>query len=36
MVYPYSSSVCKVYKELEGKTLLLFYDEINGCCVDAN
>lgn len=36
MSYPYSPYVCKVYKELEGQTLQLFYDEINGCCVNAN
>ncbi|CAD8067076.1 unnamed protein product [Paramecium sonneborni] len=36
MSYPYSPSVCKVFKELEGQTLQLFYDEIKGCCVDAN
>ncbi|CAD8152597.1 unnamed protein product [Paramecium pentaurelia] len=36
MSYPYSPSVCKAYQELEGQTLQLFYDEIDGYCVDAN
>lgn len=32
--YPYSPSVCRAYKELEGKILQLYYGD--GFCIDAN